>query len=216
MSATHAIDNVNHLKLTQMKCHQCPTPAFVQVEHFGRDVPLCLDCYAKLKSIKNIEFLQNAAMMNQAMDEMDAMAPFGPSSGRVPIKDIARAMQKLSHVYNNIRVSNSQVGVLNTGDLAKIDAVITMSGGTDVEAVGDGLKALTQAVIDSTEMASAQKKDTIDLINALAAQVVGPKSERKPSVIMAIYKSLEERTKGFAAMYALVHALGGEIGRVFG
>jgi hypothetical protein len=152
-----------------MKCHQCPTPAFVQVEHFGQDVPLCLDCYTKLKSIKNIEFLQNATMMNQAMDEMDAMAPFGPSGGRVPIKDIARAMQRPSHVYNNIRVSNSQVGVLNTGDLAKIDAVITMSGGTDVEAVGDGLKALTQAVIDSTEMASAQKKDTIDLINALGA-----------------------------------------------
>jgi hypothetical protein len=198
-----------------MKCHQCPTPAFVQIEHFGRDVPLCLDCYAKLKSIKNIEFLQNAAMMNHAMDEMDAMMPFGPSGGRVPINDIAKAMQKPSHVYNNIRVSNSQIGVLNTGDLAKIDAVITMSGGTDVEAIGDCLKALTQAVIDSTEMASAQKKETIDLINALATQVVGPKSERKPSVIMAIYKSIEERTKGFAAMHTLAYALGSEIGRVF-
>jgi hypothetical protein len=199
-----------------MKCHQCPTPAFVQIEHFGKNVPLCLDCYSKYKSLKNIEFLQNVAMMNQAMDEMDAMVPFGPSGGRVPIKDIAKAMQKPSHVYNNINVSNSQIGVLNTGDLAKIDAVITMSGGTDVEAIGESLRALTQALIDSTEMASVQKQETLDLVNALATQVVGPKSERKPSVIMAIYKSIEERTKGFAALYTLAHALGGEIGRVFG
>jgi hypothetical protein len=199
-----------------MKCHQCTTPAFVTVAHFGQDVPLCLDCYSKLNIIQNAEFLRSAAMMNQALDDMDMMVPIAPSSGRIPVKDLAKAMQKPSHVYNNIRVSNSQIGVLNTGDLAKIDAVITMSNGSDVEALGQNLKDLTQAVIDSTELTGDLKKEMVDLINVLATQIVGPKSERKPSVIMAIYKSLEERAKGFAALYTLTHALGSEIGRVFG
>ncbi|MDB5616035.1 hypothetical protein [Tardiphaga sp.] len=199
-----------------MKCHQCPTPAFYRIEHFGQDVPICLDCYTKLRSLNHVEFLMNAAMLNQAQDDMDAMMPFGSSGGRIPIGEIARAMKKPSHVYNNIKVSNSQVGVLNTGDLAKIDAVITISTGSDIGPIGDQLKALTQAVVDCGEMNDVVKRDMIDLINVLATQIVSAKSERKPSVITSLYKTIEDRAKGFAAISTVANALGAEIGRLFG
>jgi hypothetical protein len=100
----------------------------------------------------------NAAMLNQAQDQMDRMMPIGPPSARIPVAAMAGAFQRGNAVYNNINVTNSQVGVINTGDLAKIDAAITMTAGTDVDAIGRQLRELTQAVVDAADIASEQKK----------------------------------------------------------
>ena len=43
-------------------------------------------------------------------------------------------------VNNRISMSGSQVGVINTGDLAKIDAVVTITNGSDAEAFGQCFK----------------------------------------------------------------------------
>ncbi len=106
-----------------MRCYQCPKPAMYGVTE--QNVPLCLDCWHKWQLTWHMQFLQNAAMMNQAMDDMDSISGIS-TGGRIPVTALANAMQK-RHVYNNIRISNSTVGVLNTGDLAKIDAVITLT-----------------------------------------------------------------------------------------
>jgi hypothetical protein len=193
-----------------VKCHQCNRPAFFISGPEKR--PLCLDCSDKLQNILNSQFIQNAAMMNSAMDHMDAMIPIGPPSGRIPIADLARAMQK-SHVYNNIHVTNSKVGIINTGDLAQIDAAITMTEGTDVDQIGQHLKRLTQTVVDAQELADQTKREMIELIQSMSAQVVGP---RKRSVIGALLKSLEERAKGANAVIELVTSLGSAIKGLFG
>src|ERR1700680_2785548 len=142
-----------------MSCQQCNRPAMYQVE----GTPLCLDCYHKWQSANYMQFLMNAAMMNQSMDDMDEISGIRLGGGRIPVAEMAKAMQKRP-VYNNIKISNSTVGVLNTGDLARIDAVITLTKHTDVEGVGEQLKGLTQAIIDSKEFDDAAKKEMIDLI----------------------------------------------------
>ena len=128
---------------------------------------------------------------------------------------LANAMQK-RHVYNNIRISNSTVGVLNTGDLARIDAVITLTKDTDVEAIGDILKNLTQAVIDARDIEKKVKKDLIELIQSLAEQIVGSQGPRKPSVIITLLRGIEERAKGIVAISAVVHQLGTVVMKMFG
>lgn len=133
-----------------MKCCQCARPAFYLI---GDDkIPLCLDCGHKLEQMQQMQFLRNAAMLNQAMDDMDNVVGFGLSSrSRIPVAEMARAMQKGS-TYNNINISNSQVGVLNTGDLARIDAVITLTKDSDAELAGQQLRLLTQAIVDTAEI----------------------------------------------------------------
>ena len=115
-------------------------------------------------------------------------------------------------MYNNINVSNSQVGVINTGDLAKIDAAITMTAGSDADAIGRQLRELTQAVLDAGDIAAEQKKELIELIQALSEQVV---SARKKPVIMSLLRSIEERAKGANAILQLVMALKGFIAQLF-
>ena len=86
-----------------MKCYQCGRPAMYRVGE-NNEVPLCLDCFRKACEIANLEFLKAAATANQALDRMDAIIPVGPISARIPVAELARAMQKGS-TYNNIRMS---------------------------------------------------------------------------------------------------------------
>jgi hypothetical protein len=108
-----------------VKCHQCDRPAFWS---YGDKGPaLSIHCAEKLQHILNAKFLQNDAMMNHALDQFDFIMPIVPTKGRIPVDSMARAMQRGS-VLNNITVTNSNVGVINTGDLAQIDAFISMTG----------------------------------------------------------------------------------------
>lgn len=187
-----------------MRCHQCPRPAFYVVGQEGEQgVPLCLDCWSKLETVNYRKFLMNAAMMNQAADDMDMVTGIPLGGGRIPVAAMARAMQR-SNVYNNINVNNSQVGVINTGDLAKIDAAITLSQGSDVEAIATILKSLTETIVRANEIEANSKKELIELITALSEEIVRSK---KQSVIMSLLVAIEERAKGLNAVVQLAGAL---------
>lgn len=172
-----------------MPCAQCRKPAFYQVG--DQKVPLCLDCWHKFQQANFLQFLQNAAMMNQAMDDMDEMTGFGPSGGRIPVAALASAMSTKS-TYNNISISNSNIGVVNTGDLAKIDAVITLTKDSDADAIGLAIKSLAQAIVDSKEIDKAGKQELIDFVQAIGEQIVGA---RKKPILFSLFRGLEERAK---------------------
>jgi hypothetical protein len=184
-----------------MPCSQCRRPAFYEVG--DQKVPLCLDCWHKFQHGNFLQFLQNTAMMNRAMDDMDEITGFGPTGGRIPVAALARAMSKNS-TYNNINILNSTVGVVNTGDLAKIDAVITLTKDSDVEGIGTAIKTLAQAIVDSNEINKTDKQELIDLVQAIGEQIVG---QRKKPILFSLFKGLEERAKGYVAISGAVQSL---------
>ena len=192
-----------------MRCHQCDRPAIWDT---GEGKVLCLDCAEKLQSIQHRQLLFLAAMTDQALDDMDAVVGLPQSGGRIPVREIALAMKGKS-VLNNIHITNSSVGVLNTGDLARIDAVITLTKNTNVETIGTQLQKLTQSMVDSSDLEQAQKKELLDLVQALAEQVVGA---RKPSVIKSLLTSIEDRAKGMAAIFSVVQVLSAAVRGLFG
>jgi hypothetical protein len=152
-------------------------------------------------------------MMNQAMDQMDSITGLPlREGGRIPVAALAGAMTK-GATYNNIHISNSQVGVLSTGDLARIDAVITLTKDTDGETIGKAITALTQALIDSREIDEKSKKELLDLVQSLAEQIVGV---RKPSVIMSLLRGIEERAKGYVAISTVIHQFVHVVSSMFG
>lgn len=134
-----------------MQCSQCPRPAFWAV---GDDLksakPLCLACYATFQHVQTIEFLKHAAMLNNASHEMDSLMPIGPMHKPIPVAEIARAMSK-ADTFNNIRITNSTVGAVNTGNVARINAAIEITKGQPTEEFGARLKLLTEAIANSNE-----------------------------------------------------------------
>jgi hypothetical protein len=150
-----------------------------------------------------MQFLQNAAMMNHAMDEMDSITGLGQLGGRIPVAALAGAMSNKS-TNNHINISNSTVGVINTGDLAKIDAVITLTKDSDVDSIGVAIKTLTQTIVDSKEADRATKQDLIELVQAIGEQIVG---QRKKSILLSLFKGLEERAKGYVGITTAAQSL---------
>jgi hypothetical protein len=125
----------------------------------GKGVPLCLSYYAQWSHIQDMEFLKNAMMMNQTLDDMDMVTGIYTPRGRIPVQALARAMQR-SHTLNNFNISRSQIGVLNTGSIEKIDAAITLSKGSDAELIADHLKALTEAIkVTRTRCRTEERSD---------------------------------------------------------
>ena len=179
-----------------MKCHQCDNPAMYVLGEDSGKLPLCLNCYSTWSHIQNMIFLQNAAMMNQAMDHADMVTGLPSTEGRLPVAALARVMQK-GHTLNNFNISQSQIGVLNTGSIERIDAAITLSKGSDAELIGEELKALTAAVISSQELEQADKNDLFDLTETLAEEVVG---KRKSATIGAVMKEITAKVKGATAL----------------
>ena len=191
------------------KCHQCDRPAFFRVSE--QEVPLCLSCYATWHHTQSIDFLKNAALMNHAMDEMDAVTGIYSQGGRIPIVHIARAIQG-SPTLNNFVISQSQIGVLNTGSIKKIDAAITLARGSDSEPVAEQIKALTETIIGSDELGPEIKNEVIELTEAIAEEIV---TKRRLTSITALMKDLREKLSGTLALSSAAEKLWAAIQSAF-
>jgi hypothetical protein len=158
-----------------MQCCQCSRPSFWTVGDDKTSLPLCLACYSIFEHTQAMKFLMNAAMLNNAAHQMDAVMPVGPMHKPIPVAEIARAMSK-ADTFNNIRISNSTVGAVNTGNLARINAAIEITKGQPTEEFGARLKLLTEAIANSNEASAEVRKDLEDLTRAIADQVLVERS----------------------------------------
>lgn len=105
---------------------------------------------------------------------------------------------------NNFNITQSQIGVLNTGSIQRIDAAITLSKGSDVELIGQHIRSLTESVIQSPDLDDRKKADIIDLTETLAEEVVG---KRKPATIKAVMKELTEHVTNTTALFGAAQKL---------
>lgn len=167
--------------------------------------PLCLSCYETLERIQMMKFLQNAAMMNHAAHQMDAMMPVGPFHKPIPVAEIARAMTRAS-TFNNINITNSKVGVVNTGDLVRINAAIEITKGKPTEEFGARLKDLTEAITNSADTTDETRRALTELTKAIADQTL---VERSPSavVIEALFDRLVSASSGLTTILAAAEQL---------
>lgn len=75
------------------------------------------------------------------------------------------------------------------------------------------MKALTQAIVDASEIEAANKQELLELLQTLSVEIVGAK---KKSVMKALLQAIEERAKGAAAVVQIATSLGLSIGQLFG
>lgn len=143
-----------------------------------------------------MEFLKHAVMMNHASDQIDMSVGFPLGGGRLPIEQISRAIQG-SPTLNNFVVKNSQIGVLNTGNIKKIDAAITLSKGSDVEPIADKILEFTKQLLESDELSDNAKNDALELTEAISEEVV---QRRRLNSLVALTKELREKVGGSLAL----------------
>lgn len=170
-----------------MPCAHCSRPVLYRWGEGDQAVPLCLACWEIVENIHFKKWLQSAAMLNHAQDQMDFIMPIAPFEGRIPVAEIARAA---SGSRTNIHITNSNVGVVNTGHLAKIDATIEISKGTEAEEFGARLKDLTNAIVNDAALDDLLKKQMVEVVRAISDQA----ASKAPSgvVVKALFSSLKQ------------------------
>ena len=110
------------------RCYNCGKPAMYLVGPEGKEVPLCLDCNLKHTQMLAIQNEQLEREMDFLTDHMEFTA--GLPSGVLPRypKRQTKIIQGGTVTLNNIHVSDSNIGVLNTGNLEMVDSAITVLG----------------------------------------------------------------------------------------
>lgn len=165
-------------------------------------VPLCLDCYIRFQNVMDQQLEEHERHLNYLSAEMESVVGLPGILPRYPARQ-RRVIQTGALTLNNIHVSNSQVGVINTGTLQNVDATVTVlrSGGN--ADLANAITALAQAVIELREMADDKKNQALEILGALAEEAVAPKEMRKPAVVRALISELSNILGGVAALGTL-------------
>ena len=161
-----------------MKCYQCPKPAMYKVS--DQNIPLCLDCYFKFSQINQRELENHERMINFAIDEMDAIVGFGPSSPRFPPRPQPVLISGVE--MNNISVNNSVVGTINTGSIGTVDQSISALIQLGDPQSAEAFKSLTEAILQSGDLTRNQRNELIEILSVLSKEAATPPQTRENSV----------------------------------
>ncbi|MGO7297397.1 hypothetical protein ACC677_08640 [Rhizobium ruizarguesonis] len=177
------------------RCSQCGKPPVWQIGA----LPLCVDCYHKFTVSRTLDFRIAAIGMNYAAEEMDHLVPFGGQSPRIQVPDIPRGPT----ILNNIKVDNSVVGSINTGNVESIDVNISYlrkAGGDEVSAA---LVELTEVIARATDIDDGQKQALLDQVEFVSEQAVKGAEGRRPGMISAALSALDSTSKATASLSAI-------------
>ncbi|MBX4996729.1 hypothetical protein HJB72_01820 [Rhizobium lentis] len=180
-------------------CSQCGRPPVWQVA----SALLCVDCFHKFEVARTLDFRIAAIGMNYAAAEMDRLAPFGGMSPRIQVPEIPRG----ATILNNIKVDNSVVGAINTGNVESIDVNISYlkkAGGDEVSAA---LVELTEAIASAKDIDDSQKRSLIDQVEFVSEQAVKGAEGRRPGMISAALSALDSTAKATASLSAIWNSI---------
>ncbi len=148
-----------------------------------------------------MEFTKIASYNNSLRDEMDAIVGLR-TTDRIVIPPPPRIVQGGSMTFNNIRVENSTVGVINTGDVESIDSVVSAAKTAGNEELASALKYFTEAVLNTADLQQNQKSEVVGQLAFLSQQAVA-EQKQAPSVMRAITSGIERAINGSASLIAL-------------
>jgi hypothetical protein len=197
-----------------MKCHNCPKNAMFWVGDDTGQVPLCLDCWTRYENAVLRQQEEMERQINYLSDEMDALVGLSPTSPRYP------ARRPIVHVegvtLNNIKVSGSQIGVLNTGSIETVDATVNVLRAEGQAELAAALTRLTEEVIKANTIHDNQKNQVIELLGALSEEAAAPAVKRRLSVVKAMLGDLADALGGVAEIAVAWEAAKELLTRVFG
>jgi hypothetical protein len=172
-----------------MKCHNCEKNALYLYGPKGQEVPLCLDCYCKITEVN--ERIQETLerQINFLTAEMEATVGMPGILPRYPER--RRIISTGGVTLNNINVINSEIGVLNTGNLRVVDSVITaLKQNPATLEISAAISKMANAITQSTDLAPEKKNEAMEILGTVASETVQPKQKRRNIVVKTLLDAL--------------------------
>jgi hypothetical protein len=119
-----------------------------------------------------------------------------------------------------INVSNSSIGILNTGLIYNVKAInINIGKLSEIGAdeVANALKNVTDAVAETAELPDEAKSDVLEQLESLSEQATLPEAQRnKPAVLKAVFTSLNVALAAGGSLAGIWATWGPAIQKFFG
>ena len=186
------------------KCSQCRTPAVVDL---GGNY-LCVNCYSKAQQAHYLGHVQLASAINQVTGDMENIAglPYGSLGQRfqIPMPTTINADQS---TFNNIRVDNSVVGTINTGNIKKLDIMMSKIGNSNNRKLAVALQRLTQAILDTPQLCRNDKDTALEWLSFLSTQALTQQTERQSIIgkeAISMLERIVSNTGGIASIWSAV------------
>lgn len=194
-----------------MKCYNCEKPAMFIVGPEGQQFPLCLDC--RLKYIQTI-VIQNDQLertMNYLTAQMESVAGTPGLLPRFPQREV-KILQGGNVTLNNISVSNSAIGVLNTGNLEIVDSAISvLKSDPQTKDISDAIKKITNSIVGAQDLKPEKKNEAIEILSVVASEATAPRDKRKVAVVNRLLKHFPTLVQTSAAVIQIWQAVGPSI-----
>jgi hypothetical protein len=148
-------------------------------------LPVCLDCHTKLATLIDREIETTQSEMNYFSDQISAAAGLPISAPRYAPRPRHTSIVG-TNVNNKIEVTNSVVGTINTGRIGQVNQSIDAIQKAGSGDVASALSELTNAILQSQLLATAQKNEAVELLGEIAKQAALPQPERQNSIALVL------------------------------
>lgn len=199
-----------------LKCVNCMKPAlFVYEPERGKHFALCLDCHILFEQQKQAQLDQAMRLHNYYSSELDAISGVSTSKFQVPARAPMNSQPNHQVVFNNISISNANIGVLNTGSIGTLDVSIGQLGDSGSDDVAAAFRGLTEAIANSNDLSASQKNELIDTLSIVAFEATLPYVQRRKAPMRALLTDAATILGGVAGLAELWHQLGPAITELF-
>ncbi len=181
-------------KAHRPSCGNCGKPAIVLLGGY----PACIDCKYKHDMGQWMQFAQNAAMMNLAAAEMDAVVGIGPPT---PTIQIPRApVPPINYNNQSVTVTGGNVGAINFGNVNDIKVSLQSLVETGSPDMVEPLMKLTDAILNAQDADDPTKNELLDQIATLTALANSKPEERKPGVVKALFSGIGQGAQAIGSV----------------
>lgn len=173
------------MSTSDLQCTQCGNVAMFRVGGH----PLCLSCTERVDAKQEADFSRSAAVQNMLAERLDAMMPIG--GVRMPRVNIPSRPRAVPIKMEQVFVQNSVVGSINSGTIQKLDVSLKDVRLADTNA-GKALEELLREVQNEASLSVEARRESLELLSAIAEQLTRPKEQQEPTIIRLIAKRANE------------------------
>lgn len=177
-----------------------PTNFALQPDENQPRAPVCVDCYLKFVQATQMQMDMNARLFNLLTAEAEAATGIYGALPRFPERKVVTVGNV---TLNNIKVDNSAIGVLNTGSLQVLDGAVTAINQGGDSAAATAIKALTEAIANSTELAEDARSQVLEMLSVVASEAVAPAATRRRAPMRALLQEVATLIGGVAGLVQL-------------
>jgi len=191
--------------MNKTPCCQCgKIPAVYQIN----GSPLCLDCAHKAEQINYMKQQQYMREINYLTAEMESIVGI---PGILPRYEMPKPTPIIKTqgglTLNNINISQSVVGSINTGNIGQIDVALTNIKNGGAEETAKIIKEFTEVVLGEQKLNNDIKNEIIEQLSFLANQAAIPEEGQKKSIIGPILNTIKKSIESIPKLLTLFEAL---------